>query len=96
MRLFGIYDCSKIGFDFLIKGKIPEEKTEWWNLKEQVFQSRKKLVNSRLKGKHVLKKNHCGENQHCISDTYDLYACEQENVKGERAVFLSKWSMEVH
>lgn len=25
MRPFGIYDCSKIGFDFLIKGKIPEE-----------------------------------------------------------------------
>lgn len=28
MRLFYVYDCSRIGFDFLIKGKIPEEKTE--------------------------------------------------------------------
>lgn len=28
MRLFGIYDCFKIGFDFLIKGKIFEEKIE--------------------------------------------------------------------
>lgn len=34
------------------------------------------------------KPNGHGESQHCISDTEDLYACEQENVKGRESCLL--------